>query len=140
MSKQNILAQVYGYAVCLVTLIIIVFSIPSLVKSMFSLSDVKHSTNYATMYVSFENYKNEYITLQNKISTREQGEKDKVKINIPDDQSLLKMYEAEKADKFDKTFFQIKRRFFSTLVLTFVALILFILHWKWVRKYVSNEQ
>lgn len=139
MSKQHILSQIYGYTICLVTLLTFVFSIPSFVESLFDLSDITHSSSYSTKFISFQNYRSDYITAQKEGCTCEQGSKDKIKVNMPDEKSLQEMYETEKADELARTSFQTKRRFYMRLILMIVAAILFFFHWKWVRKFSTAE-
>ncbi|MRR09164.1 hypothetical protein EG831_03570 [bacterium] len=139
MSKQHVLSQVYGYAACLVTLLTFVFSIPSFVESLFDLSDITHSSDYSSKYVSFENYRSSYIATQKEVCSCEQEGKDKVKVTLPEDQTLQRMYETEKADEIARTLFQTRRRFFMRLIMIAVSTILFVFHWRWVRKFSSVE-
>lgn len=139
MSKQNILSQIYGYSICLVTLLLFLFSVPSFVKSVANLTDVQHATKPSTKYLSFENYKSEYLSNKNDSRHQEQVKGEELKPSWPDDQALKKMYEVEKADALIGLTFQMEKQFFTRLFMMILSLGLFIIHWFWVRKITRNE-
>ena len=59
MEKSNKIVQIYGYLVCLVSIITLITSIPTLVVSIIDMSDPLHtgSSYNETKLTSFENYK-----------------------------------------------------------------------------------
>ncbi len=133
MEKQSRIAQFYGYSVCLVAVVAFVFSLSSLVTGLFDLSDPLHvSEGFAygvsKNLTSFETYKMDVLNPP-------YGGQNAAKSNyIPDDQTLRRMYEAAKADKISSVRFRALRSITTDVVIIITAAILFVLHWRWVRK------
>ncbi len=131
MEKRNRITQVYGYSVCLVTVITLLICLAALVSSLFDLSDPFRSRSpyrqSGPSLASLENYK---MDLQ--ISLKE-GQQ------LPDDQTLKSMYEAARTDIIQNVSFRARRDIVVDCLLIFVCIILFLTHWIWMRKLAKAE-
>lgn len=125
MEKQSKAPMIYGYAVCLVTVITFIICIAGLVNAVMDLSDPLHAErdyNKAPSLASFENYKMDLLTSEKEF------------VNIPDDKTLLVMYEAAKSDKIQSVKHRTKREMMVNGLLIVICVVLFITHWRWVQK------
>jgi hypothetical protein len=127
MAKIHIIAQIYGYAVCLVTVLAFLFSVPSLLESVIDLTDIQHSKNYSEKYSSFESYKVNVI--RDMTTSYECDQEIKAKnVNLPDDQTLLKMYESEKEGSYRNSLHSTKRTVIEKSFFILLSVLLFIFH------------
>ena len=133
MEKQNKIVQLYGYSVCLVTVIVFLISVGELVGTLFSLSDPLHSGrfNEQPSLASFENYKMDVL--------KSQKEDKQESAYVPDYQTLHAMYEAAKADRIQQVRLNAHRQLTVNALLIFVCIALFTTHWRWMRKVVQEE-
>ena len=133
MEKQNKIIQLYGYAVCLVTVITFLISLSVLVGTLFDLSDPLHSGNSygQPSLASFENYKMDLL--------RSQKEGKQESAYVPDDQTLHAMYEAAKADRIQQVRLNAHRQLTVNALLILVCIALFTTHWRWMRKVAREE-
>ncbi len=125
MEKQSKAPMIYGYAVCLVTVITFIICIAGLVNAVMDLSDPLHAErdyNKAPSLASFENYKMDLLTSEKEF------------VNIPDDKTLLAMYEAAKSNKIQSVKHRTKREMMVNGLLIVICVVLFITHWRWVQK------
>lgn len=121
-------AQIYGYAVCLVAVITFLICISNLVNAVFDLQDPIHSgfnPQGSPSLASYETYKMDL--LKNLPKT------DGAAV-IPDEQTLKTMYDAARNDKIVSVRSQATRNLTITSILVVVCLILFVTHWRWIRK------
>lgn len=132
-EKSHIIAKVYGYLVCLVSVIVILVTISSLIGAFFDMSDPLHTNNYGnygpmgvrTELSSFEAYK--ISKLSNQTTS-----KDSQSTYTPDDVTLRASYESEKANTIDSVRQQAQRTITVDIILLLVAVLLFWRHWIWV--------
>ena len=132
-EKSHIIAKVYGYLVCLVSVIVILVTISSLIGAFFDMNDPLHSNSYGTYspsgvrtdLTSFESYKISKLSTQNET-------KDSKPTYIPDDATLKVAYESEKANVIDSVRQQAQRTITIDIILLLVAALLFWRHWIWV--------
>lgn len=127
MEKRQKAAQIYGYAVCLVTLITFLICLGILVSQLFDLSDPlksrgSRSRSQGPSLASFDNYKMD-ITM-----SLPEGQQ------LPDDQTLQRMYEAARQDIIESIRYRAYREMTVNLVIILVSVILFIIHWTWMRR------
>jgi hypothetical protein len=130
-KSQKIGAQIYGYTVCLVAVITFLISITTLVNAVIDLSDPLHAgwTPPGTpSLASFENYKMDVL------KSSQQGDDKSTSTYVPDDETLRGMYEAAKADKIQLSKHQSHRSIIIDSLLIVICLVLFITHWRWMKK------
>ena len=127
MEKKQKAIQIYAIIICIISVITILTSLSSLVSALIDRSDPLYANSYQLNLTSFENFKMEVL----KTTQKEQA-------YIPDDQTLLKMYEDAKADKINLTKHQTYRTIVVSSLITVFCIILFGAHW-WIIKKVSKE-
>ncbi len=130
-KATRIVSQVYGYAVCLVTVITFLISITALFTAVIDRSDPLHSGyNQAgsPSLASYENYKSDVLKSNQKGSD---------KINdtyTPDEQTLKVMYESARNDKIQSAQHSAFKTILISSLIIFICIILFFTHWKWMQK------
>ncbi|MEX2110230.1 MAG: hypothetical protein WD802_06485 [Gemmatimonadaceae bacterium] len=139
MDRLNrFVAQVYGYAVCLITVIVMLASIKSIIDAAFDLSDPvrAHGGAYGRSgrpLTNFELYKME----ARREGIRERGPgpdgRPATADTVSSDADLRRMYEAEREAQIGNTKFQATRSLFSGLLFILLAGALFFIHWRWLR-------
>lgn len=126
MEKQSKVPAIYGYAVCLVTVITIIISVADLVNAVIDLGDPLHAErNFqkTPSLASFENYKMDILTSSDKEQTF-----------VPDDETLRAMYESAKNDKIQSVKHRTMRSIMVSSILIVICVVMFITHWRWMRK------
>ena len=131
------MAQIYGYAVCLVTVITFLISIAALVGAIFDLSDPLHASNFAfregPSLASFENYKMDVLKSPPK------GDGGSAPAYVPDDQTLHAMYDAAKNDRIQSVRLGARRTITVDSLLIIMCIVLFTTHWSWLRRLARKE-
>ena len=130
-KSQKIGAQIYGYAVCLTAVITFLISVTTLVNAILDLGDPLHAGwthPEEPSLASFENYK---MDILRSLPAAETGEKTSY---VPDDETLKGMYEAAKDDKIRSSRHHSTRNVMIGGILMVVCVILFITHWRWMKK------
>ena len=122
------MTQVYGYAVCLVAVITFLISTGTLVNGILDYSNPLQAgwPSDRPSLASFEIYK---VDIAKSLGDNE----------IPDDQTLRAMYEAAKADKINNVKHRSRQSMIVSSLLILLCVVLFITHWRWMRKLVRQE-
>lgn len=132
MEKQHRIAHIYGYAVCLVTVITILISVTDLVNAIIDRGDPLHVTEFSRSgtpsLASFENYKMDVLKSPAKESAY-----------VPDEQTLHAMYEAARTDKIQSVQHRTRRSIIVDSLLIALCVVLFGTHWRWMRKLAKTE-
>lgn len=126
MEKQNKAPMVYGYAVCLVTVITLIICIAGLVNAVIDLSDPLHAErdyNKAPSLASYENYKMDILTTSEKEPSY-----------IPDDETLKTMFKSAKNDKIQSVKHSSFRNIMVNGLLIVICVALFLSHWRWMQR------
>jgi len=134
-------AQVYGYAVCFITVIMILFSIKSVVDAMIDLSDPIRAEaggygRTGRSLSSFELYKLD--------SRRDPRPTVPVPVGAApaktaaadtlSDAELRRLYDAEREQAIGNVRFRAMRSLIGSGLLILVSVILFLVHWRWLRE------
>ncbi|MDP3353970.1 MAG: hypothetical protein Q8S44_09530, partial [Flavobacteriaceae bacterium] len=98
MEKKHKIAQVYAVIICIIAIITIIISIGDLVSSIIDSKNPLYSNRTEEKLTSFEYFKMDAM----KSVTKEQA-------YIPDDQTLLKMYESARNEKIQSVLHQTNR-------------------------------
>lgn len=138
------IAQVYGYAVCFITVIVMLISIKQVVDAAFDLSDPIRADGggygrTGRPLTNFELYKME--------ARRQPGGRDQnapMPVGVaptktaPDtaasDAELRKLYDAERDAAIGNAKFRAIRSLVGNMLLIVLAGILFGIHWRWLRQ------
>ena len=133
MERTSRVAQLYGYTVCLVTVVTILFTVPSLVDNAFRLSRPLYSLdrfpNFEPSLASFDAYKATYER-----AARINLGGDKAAAPLPNDEDLRRQYEALRAARLEENRFQGQRELVKEVLLLGLAGALFVGHWRWLRR------
>jgi len=133
------IAQVYGYAVCFITVIVMLIAIKQVVDAAFDLSDPiradggGYGRNGRTL-TNFELYK---------IDARRQPEmrggpvavgQSRAAGDTLTDAQLRQLYEAEREQTIGNAHFRAVRSLVGNLLLIVLAAVLFGIHWRWLKR------
>lgn len=143
------ISQAYGYAVCFITVVVMLIAIKSVVDAAFDLSDPLRAEGggYGRLgrpLTSFDLYK---LESRRQTNTRPQssstvriaeGEPNTPQNVLTDTTSseadLRKLYDAERAEAIGNARFHAMRSLIGNLLLIVLAGTLFAVHWRWLRK------
>ena len=136
MEKPQRMAQIYGYLVCLVAIITFLICVSALVSAVLDLGDPLHAgwTPPGTpSLASFDNYKADILKSVPK-------EAEAVKAGyVLDEKTLRSMFEAAKNDKIQSVRHESNRTIAIDAILIVICIVLFVTHWRWVRKLSKAE-
>ena len=132
MEKLNRFTHIYGYLVCLISLVTFLVCIANFVTAFIDKTDPLHS-GYSTYNLSsYEAFKFELVkSMQNK-----EGEIQKV---LSDEKTMRSIYETTRQDKIDQVNFTSNRTIIECSILMAICLVLFITHWRIARRYIASE-
>jgi hypothetical protein len=131
MDRMNSrIAQVYGYAVCFITVIVILISIKSVVDAVIDLSDpIRADTGgYGRSGRSLSDF--ELYKLPGPAAAAPV----KAQTDSMSDTDLRKLYDAEREQSIGNVKFRAMRTLIGNGLLIIVAVILFLVHWRWLRE------
>jgi hypothetical protein len=136
MERPERVAQLYGYSVCLIAIVVMLVSISSAVDRLFTLSDPLAagggSFGWAggPVLTSFEAYKAtvDRVRAPVPISGRDSS------AARPTEAELRTRYEALRADQLARSRLEARRDLTSSTILLLIAAALFWSHWRWLRR------
>jgi hypothetical protein len=130
--------QAYGYAVCFITVIVMLFSIKGVVDAAFDLSDPLRADANGRPITNFELYKNANRTqtpakdLNGPVPATATPVRSKA--DTVSDVELHKLYDAEREAAIGNARFRAIRSLVGNLLLIILAAVLFTIHWRWLRR------
>jgi hypothetical protein len=135
---NRFIAQVYGYAVCLITVIVMLISIKGLIDAAFDLSDpVRAEGGYGRFgpLTSFELYK---LQARRQIPMDRYGPTTATVARAPSvdslsDAELRTLFNAERESQIGNAKFRAMRKLVSGLLFIILAGALFAIHWRWLK-------
>jgi hypothetical protein len=129
MDRPSRVAQLYGYTVCLVTVLTILFTLPSIVESLFALgSPLQTERGFEPALSSFDAYVATYER------TTPFGRDNTPAPPRPADDQLRRQYEALRLDKIAANRFNASRNLVSKTLLLLLATALLWWHARWLRR------
>ena len=126
MEKKQKIIQVYALIVCIITIITIIISLSSLVSSLIDRGNPLYANRYDIHLTSFENFKMNSLKSINKDQAY-----------IPNDETLLKMYDDAKTDKINLIQHQTQRTIIVNSIIIVISILLFASH-LWIMKKVGR--
>ena len=134
--------QAYGYAVCFITVIVMLISIKQVVDAAFDLSDPIRADGggygrSGRPITNFELYK---VEARRQDTGRDQKAPPTVtppKSSVDttsSDAELRKLYDAEREATIGNTRFRAIRSLVGNLLLIVLAGVLFVIHWRWLKR------
>jgi hypothetical protein len=131
MEKPTRMPQIYGYLVCLISVITFLICVSTLISAISDLGDPIHSGYTpagSPSLASYANYKMDILKSGSK--DPESGKA----AYLPDEETLRAMYEAAKNDKIQYVEHEAHRTIVIDGILIVVCVALFLTHWTWMRK------
>jgi hypothetical protein len=137
-DSQSRMAQTYGYIVCLIAVIVGLISLGGVTNALFDYADPVHSERYASgndrPVTSYSAYKRAYYERQPRPSrTVPDAQAKPVPDSVPD-ATLRQMYQEDRTDRVDTIRFRAMKSFVGAFLLLIVSIVLFTIHWKWLRR------
>ena len=140
-SVNSRIPQAYGYAVCLITVIVMLIGIKQVVDAAIDLSDPirAEGSRMGRTLTNFEVYK-----VENKRQAIERtggGPTPAVVVpaksatdSVASDAELRRLYDAERETAIGNARFRATRSLIGNLLLTILAAVLFGIHWRWLKR------
>jgi hypothetical protein len=138
-ERPERVAQLYGYTVCLIAVIMGLISILGIVEAAFDRAapHLAETTDFGWQepsVTSFEAYR----------ATRERTQQlragpEGAKLDTVPEPELRRRYEALRADRIERVRFQARRSLVTRTLTLLLASVLFAWHWRWVRRRVPGE-
>jgi hypothetical protein len=128
--------QAYGYAVCFITVIVMLFAIKQVVDAAFDLSDPLRAEAGGRPMMNFELYKsaNRSMAAAKPQNGPTPASAAQVKADTLSDAQLRKLYDAEREEAIGNARFHAIRSLVGNLLLITLAAVLFTIHWRWLRQ------
>jgi len=129
--------QAYGYAVCFITVIMMLVSIKSVVDAAFDLSDPLRAEAGGRPITNFELYK---AAERSRVGGKDPNSPAPVTASVRSkgdtlsDVELRKLYDAEREAAIGNARFHAIRSLVGNLLLIALAAVLFTIHWRWLRR------
>jgi hypothetical protein len=127
MEKSNRFTHIYGYIICMVSVVTFLISLTNFVNALVDKTDPLHAGYSANNLASFETYK---LDLMKSMQSKEGS----VQSALPDDKSLRVIYQTARQDKIDQVVFMSNRAIIVCSLLMVICIVLFITHWRIARK------
>ena len=148
---NNRIAQMYGYAVCFITVIVMLISIKAVVDAAFDLSDPIRSegTRFGgttPSLTSFELYKIQskrapvfttgdgVMVARGPVPAPAGATSTKTVADTLSDAELRRRYDAEREGVIGNVRFSATRSLVGNFLLIILAAVLFVIHWRWLKK------
>ena len=133
-DRGNRVAQLYGYTVCLVAVVTVLFAVPSIINSFFRLSDpLQAQGGFEPVLSSFNAYKATWERARGFAGADEARP-----VPPPSETELRQRYEALRADRIASNHYEGRRSLVVSTLLLLLALGLFVGHWRWLRRRASD--
>jgi hypothetical protein len=134
-KSKKIISQIYGYLICLVAVITFLICIANMVNAIIDLGDPIHSgwsSNGTAKLNSYEIYKLDVM----KSTKDEKGDTNSA--YVPSETEIKAMYESERSDKIQKVKHDSNKSIIVCSLLILISVVLFITHWRWMRKIIKS--
>lgn len=124
MGTFNKISPIYGYVVCLVSIIVILISMTAFINATFDYAQPAQSNSYAYRFSSFETYKaNNAVTVKSDVSI------EPAKLT---DAELRSAFDTEKATQLEQVKFSALKSIITSGFMILLSLVLFVWHWRWL--------
>jgi hypothetical protein len=128
--------QLYGYTVCLVTLIWAIVSVTSIIDAALTLNaPLYHGdrgfTPFEPSVSSFEAFRTTYDM------SRRMGAEPRTALDTVPEPELRRRYEALRADRVERNTIEARRSLITSTLSLLIAAVLFTWHWRWLRRTVG---
>ena len=129
-DRPNRMPQIYGYTVCLISLIIALVCLSSILNAWFDRANPLQSDSpFGASLTSFESYKATHRREQQVFDRTEAAKSDTLS-----DATLRTRYDALVRDRVAATGYRTAKSLTIGIIFFFISLALFVTHWRWVRR------
>lgn len=132
------IAQVYGYAVCFITIVMMLISIKQVVDAAIDLSDPirAESGGYGRMGRPLTNFELYKLEARHPAETRVAPGPvaPNAAADTLSDAQLRRLFDAEREQAIGNARFRATRSLIGNLLLIILAAVLFGIHWRWLKK------
>lgn len=128
------IAQVYGYAVCLICVVVLLASTHQVIDAAFDLTTPLGASGGYGRYGPMSSFEAYRLGARREMAMRAP---DGRPINLSDTLSaadLRKMYDAERAAQIDTAKFRALRNLVTAMIFMILSGALFLGHWRWIRR------
>jgi hypothetical protein len=138
MERPSRVAQLYGYSVCLIAVVVFLVSTNSFVENAFSLSaplqarESEFGAGFEPSVSSFEAYR--ATAGRSRMSAGPGAER----ADSVSETTMRARYEALRADRIARARFQAQRGIATSGLSLLIAIALFVVHWRWLRSRSSD--
>jgi hypothetical protein len=128
--------QLYGYTVCLVTLIWAIVSVVAIIDASLTLNaPLYHAEQgfgpFEPSVSSFESFRTTYDM------SRRMSSESRTPIDTVPEPELRRRYDALRADRVERNTVEARRTLITSTLSLLIAAVLFTLHWRWLRRTVG---
>lgn len=126
--RPTLIQQIYGYAVCLITIIIALIAVTQLLSAAFDLSRPAQYGRYGYEpgAATFEQYKLEH-------GTQPAARAGEPAVAVPDS-TLRRAFDEDRAARIAYAHWDATKSLTMHAVLLVIAIVLFVMHWRWLRR------
>jgi hypothetical protein len=129
-DKPNRIAQLYGYTVCLLAVVIALVTFTSILSAVVERGHpLQNEYSFGVTLTSFDAYKATYDRERSAFPRDTPAPQDTLS-----DATLHERYDALVADRITSTQYRTTKSLLTNGVLLVIALLLFAFHWRWVRR------
>lgn len=138
-ERPERVAQLYGYSVCLIAIVMGITSVLSIVEAAFNRASphLAETTDWGWQepsVTSFEAYRATYERAQ-----QYRSDPNAPKLDTVPEAELRRRYDALRADRIERVQFRARRSLVTNTLTLLLAAGLFAWHWRWVRRRVPVE-
>ena len=137
MVRQHRFAQLYGYAVCLVCVVVALISGRSLVDDAFDRARPGYSEWGREVPPSFEEFRAEHrgqLIPGGRPMVPTSGGPDTAAATAPlTDEQLRRIYESRRSEVHERAVFRATKSLVGNALLFLASVLLFVGHWRWLR-------
>jgi hypothetical protein len=131
-AKPNRVPQIYGYTVCVIAVVTFLICASVIVNNVFDLANpIRAGYGFESSLSSFEAYQATYQRDQRAVGG---GAASEARPDTASEATLRKRYEAMREDRISRVRFQSWKAITTSGLLLIISVVLFVLHWRWMRK------
>ena len=138
---NNRIAQIYGYAVCLITVIVMLLGIKQVIDAAFDLSDPIRAEGgrYGSMGGPLTNFDVYRVSVRRQMAMRQYSGPAPAGVAQPpadtiSDAEMRRLYDAEREAAIGNVHFRASRSLVGNFLLIILAAVLFVVHWRWLKR------
>jgi len=137
-EKPSKVPQVYGYTVCVIAVVTFLICATVIVNNVFDLANpIQAGFGMESSLSSFDAYKATYQKDQRSVVG---GNASEARPDTVSEATLRKRYEAVRADRIGRVRFQSWKALTTSGLLLIISIVLFVLHWRWMKKAASSAE